>query len=399
MTATARKPGSDPGRVRLDRLPSLTGMRFFAALAVFLYHLTIFQFSPFGGAFGARAGWLFGKSGWAGVSFFFVLSGFVLTWSARPGDGARPFIRRRLVKLFPSHLLTFGLAMALFASAYTTWREWLPNILLLHAWSPDYHVSFSVNIPSWSLSCELLFYVCFPVLLRLIKKIDAKHLWSWVIGLVALDFAVPVVAYATLPNAPQAPGFPVGLTQNWLVYQFPPVRMIEFVVGMLMARIVLSDKWINVRILPALALFAGAYTIGLNVPYLYSLAAVMLIPIALLVAAVAVADLRGTTSVLRGRVMTHLGDVSFAFYLTQAIVLMYGTRFLNPHKPYDIVAGLALCLFEGVVVMALAQAIHAWVEMPMMRRFSRPRGSRGGSAGPRLRPVKSATAVTGPLVL
>jgi len=397
MTVTARKPGADPDRVRLDRLPSLTGMRFFAALAVFLYHATNAQFSPFGGAFGARAGWLFGKSGWAGVSFFFVLSGFVLTWSARPGDGARSFIRRRLVKLFPNHLVTFGLCMALFASAYTTWREWLPNILLVHAWSPDYHVSFSVNIPSWSLSCELLFYVCFPVLLRLIKKIDARHLWYWAIGLVAVDFAVPVVAYAAVPDSPQAPGFPVGLTQNWLVYQFPPVRMIEFVVGMLMARIVLSDKWINVRILPALALFAGAYTIGLNVPYLYSLASVTLIPIALLISAIAAADLRGTTSVLRGRLMMQFGDVSFAFYLMQAVVLMYGTRFLNPHKPYDVIAGLALCLFEFVVIMALAQVMHACVEMPMMRRFSRPRSSRGGSAGPRLRPVESASAIAGPL--
>jgi peptidoglycan/LPS O-acetylase OafA/YrhL len=393
-TTTARKPEAGPDRIRLDRLPSLTGMRFFAALAVFLYHATNGQFSPFGGQFGERAGWLFGKSGWAGVSFFFVLSGFVLTWSARPGDRPVPFIRRRLVKLFPNHLVTFGLCMALFASAYTTWRQWLPNILLVHAWSPDYRVSFSVNIPSWSLSCELLFYVCFPVLLRLIKKIDAAHLWYWVIGLVAVDFAVPVITYAAVPNSPQAPGFPVGLTQDWLVYQFPPVRMIEFVVGMLMARIVLSDKWINVRILPALALFAGAYAIGLNVPYLFSLASTTLLPIALLVAAIAVADLRGTASVLRGRLITQFGDVSFAFYLMQAPMLMYCTRYLNPHKPYDITAGLALVLFEWVVIMALAQVMHACVEMPMMRRFSRPRGA----VGPRPRPVEPATVVTGPLV-
>jgi peptidoglycan/LPS O-acetylase OafA/YrhL len=43
-----------------------------------------------------------------GVSFFFVLSGFVLTWSARPDDIATGFWRRRIARIYPVHLVTAG---------------------------------------------------------------------------------------------------------------------------------------------------------------------------------------------------------------------------------------------------------------------------------------------------
>ena len=53
-------------------LRSLMGLRFFAAMGVVLYHLSLY-FTPLDHSLDA-----FGY-GFTGVSFFFVLSGFVLT--------------------------------------------------------------------------------------------------------------------------------------------------------------------------------------------------------------------------------------------------------------------------------------------------------------------------------
>ena len=73
-----------------SRLGSLTGMRFVAAAGVFLFHGILY-----GGFFAsAHAQSVLGSvvtvAGWAGVEFFFILSGFVLTWSLRPKDTVAP---------------------------------------------------------------------------------------------------------------------------------------------------------------------------------------------------------------------------------------------------------------------------------------------------------------------
>ncbi|MFD4659801.1 acyltransferase family protein [Kitasatospora sp. NPDC058444] len=359
---------------RAPGLPSLTGLRFLAAMAVFLYHVTNPQLTPFGGESARLAGRLFGVAGGLGVAFFFILSGFILAWSARPHDAPRRFLRRRLVKLYPNHLVTFVLALVVFAGA-TGWETWLPNILLVQTWSWDPAVSFGVNGPSWSLGCELFFYACFPLLYRWIRRIDPKHLWAWACGFAAAVMALPAFAYAALAGGPPMPGLPVNAVQSWFVYQLPPVRMLEFVLGMLLARIVLTDRWIGVRIHHALALCAVGYAAALNVPFLYTLSATWAIPVGLLIPAVAVADVRGHRSPFRGRVMTWLGEVSFAFYLLQASVLTGGAVHLADRRPFGWAAALGLCLLAWALTLALAHALYLLVERPAMKRWSRPRSA------------------------
>ncbi|WP_329398987.1 acyltransferase family protein [Streptomyces melanogenes] len=397
MTVKAAERDAEARRARLSRLPSLTGMRFIAALMVFFFHVSLPDFTPFGGDFADDAEWLFSKGGWVGVSFFFILSGFVLTWSARPGDTPRRFMRRRLVKLYPNHVVTFALSMLLFAGATATWKQWLPNILLVHTWIPDYNTFFGINPPSWSLACEVVFYLCFPVLHRWIKKIDPAHLWGWAAGLAALVMLIPAFSYAVLPSDPPMPnGFPVGVKQAWFVYLLPPVRMLEFAIGIIMARIVLTDRWINVKMVHALGLLIVGYAVALNVPWLYGLNAVCLIPIALLIPAAAVADVKDQPSPFRGKVMTWLGEVSFAFYLIHGVVIIYGTKFLHG-KPYGLAAGLGLWAACAVISLILGHLLFKYVEMPMMKHWSKPRGERRDArpvaAVPAARAAEEATPV------
>jgi peptidoglycan/LPS O-acetylase OafA/YrhL len=41
----------------------------------------------------------------------------------------------------------------------------LANVSLLHAWLPKMSVYFGLNSVTWSLSCELFFYLVFPLLI------------------------------------------------------------------------------------------------------------------------------------------------------------------------------------------------------------------------------------------
>ncbi|MFI6475216.1 acyltransferase family protein [Streptomyces sp. NPDC050516] len=363
-----------------SRLPSLTGMRFLAALLVFLFHssrtdppLSLFR--------GSTAHWystVFSQAGWVGVSFFFLLSGFVLTWVANPSDTPRLFWRRRIAKLYPNHVVMFAVTMALLTTA-ATWRQWLPNLFLVQTWFPTAHLDtvFSIDQPSWSLSCEIVFYLCFPLLYRRLVKIAPDRLWAWAGIVVAAVFAVAAVAQLALPSSPMTPSpggprFLASQWQVWVVYALPPVRLLEFVLGMLMARIVQSGRWIRLPLLPAGLLTIGAYAAASRASWSFAAVAVCLVPLALLIASAAVADLRGRRSPFRGPVALWLGEVSFAFYLVHGPVLGYLRGKIGFGVTFGPLAGSAVLLFALAVSVLLAWHLHTAVETPMMRRWSKP---------------------------
>ncbi len=128
--------------VAVDRrspLPGLTGLRWLAALPVFAFPLSLVDFglNPFADGRWARTyASLLGQGGWTGVSFFFVLSGFLLTWRCSESRGTAAFVRKRLAKIFPLHVVTWSVAMVLyaFALAGSPW-EYLPNLVLVSSWS------------------------------------------------------------------------------------------------------------------------------------------------------------------------------------------------------------------------------------------------------------------------
>src|ERR1700724_2566259 len=98
--------GAVTAPVQAGRLPSLTGLRWFAAFGVFGFHML---HSPELSADpGMRAVLTVAfQSGAAGVTFFFVLSGLVLTWAARPEDRAVAFWRRRVARVVPNHVVVW----------------------------------------------------------------------------------------------------------------------------------------------------------------------------------------------------------------------------------------------------------------------------------------------------
>ncbi|WP_328379071.1 acyltransferase [Streptomyces sp. NBC_00440] len=358
------------------QLPSLTGLRFIAAALVFFFHasLIFISMNPFADedvADGFR--WLFSKAGWMGVSFFFVLSGFVLTWSAKPHDTITGFLRRRLLKIFPNHVATWVMAMFLFGGTAIPLGVWLPNILLVHSWNPDPTVHMGLNAPAWSLCSELLFYLLFPFLIRPVLRIRERFLWVWAGGMTGGMLAVQLVTDFLAPSSPDAPGTDVTVWQFWFGYNFPPVRMFEFVLGMILARLVLSGAFTRIRILPAALLCVVGYAVAMVVPFLYGLNLATIVPVSLLICAVARADIERRPTVLRGRTMQWLGTVSFGFYLAQQIVLTFFRDTLMDLQTYSTPVGIAIVAAEFVAALAVGWLLLTCVERPVMRRWARPR--------------------------
>jgi peptidoglycan/LPS O-acetylase OafA/YrhL len=113
-----------------EEMPSLrplTSFRFFAALAVFFHHMIGFFFER------PRLKELYQAyyyEGYAGVSFFFVLSGFILTYNYRRVFTS-PKVREvwafyvaRLARIYPLHVLSF---LVLVAVGLGCWKSSFPT--------------------------------------------------------------------------------------------------------------------------------------------------------------------------------------------------------------------------------------------------------------------------------
>ncbi|MET9800727.1 acyltransferase [Streptomyces sp. NPDC006368] len=359
-----------PGDGPAPRLDSLTGLRWWAAFAVFAHHMTNLAPLPV---------YEFLSYGTYGVTLFFVLSGFVLTWSARPGVTAPTFYWRRLARIHPSHLVALLAALPVFYSLHPEPADWwvkpfsagilLLSVVLLQGWSLDPVVTFSGNPAAWTLTCEYFFYALHPALHRLFGRVRARG----ALALTVLAFA------AALLHRTAAWAWPA----SWLAdVPYPVVRLSEFVIGIGIARAMLTG-W-RVRVRPLWCYLGAGALVGwlvMSEGRSFDSAAVefvadvvrvakaewIIVACAAMIAAVAWSDVVGRRSLLRGRALVRLGEWSFAFYLVHA-TFIYALRDVHGRQP----VGWSNLLWYGallLVSLVAAAALHHLVERPAERRL------------------------------
>ena len=162
------------------------------------------------------------------VSYFFILSGFILvvsstTKSGQPTD--RQFWLNRFARIYPLYLLAFLLTALLVAtigdeqflyveSAFA--KPALASALLVQAWIPDY--AFYLNYPGWSLSVEALFYALFPFLFRVLRSVSTLSLVVLSVGSWLLNQAFHI--YLKVHGATAA-----------FTNAFPPFHFTTFLMG------------------------------------------------------------------------------------------------------------------------------------------------------------------------
>lgn len=345
----------------LPRLDSLTGLRFFAAFMVLVHHFTNFAQLPLI--------WHWAGFGTTGVTFFFVLSGFVLTWSFAPDDTAPRFYWRRFARVWPLHLITTLMAVPVFYMWRDIPMDWtgvILSVFLLHAWAPTAATYFAGNPASWSLSCEMFFYALHPFLVR-------RTLAAGLALLAAATAGVLAVLYVVADLAIDWPARIAG----WLLYVSPIYRLGEFLLGMALASAIRRGLRIPIGILPSVALIAAWFAmyynvnprLGAGIQVYIGVLAYPLLPVlyALLIGAAAQRDLAGLPCALRWKPMVLLGQWSYALYLVHATIIyalieLIGARSYSPLNVFWL-AGVS------VIVIAASAALYLAIEHPLESRL------------------------------
>lgn len=345
-----------PARPSLPRLDSLTGLRFAAAFAVLLHHspnlVTIPAIRPY-------TQW-----GQLGVSFFFVLSGFVLVWSRRRGDTAGRFYWRRFARIWPMLAVATVLAVPVFYQGRdieVNVTGVLLSVLLLQAWFPDSGIYLAGNPAAWSLSCEAFFYAVFPFLAPRFGKRGVRGLAVIGVTVVLLAFVFAIWVNAVTDRV------------QWPLYINPAFRVAEFILGMLLATAISRGwrpPWTMGTSLALLALWV--VILSDTRPRLSSTGQELLnttwwvvspLLFVLIIGAAAQRDLDGRRSIWRTRPLIKLGEWSYALYLTHATLLHFLLQRYGVQPAAN--SSVWILLAYAAAAIALAAVCYTIVEHPV----------------------------------
>ncbi|MEU8757864.1 acyltransferase [Streptomyces sp. NPDC048659] len=345
------------------RVDSLTGLRWFAAFGVFLFHARGYLKE-------STIAHEITAIGYEGVPFFFILSGFVMAWVARPSDTAINYYWRRFARIWPLLAVTTAGTVALMAWWWhdpVSKTDIVWTLALAQAWSTEHFMT--MNIVTWTLSVEAFFYLAFPLVLRLLLR-RSSALLAVIAALCVVATAGTRIATVWVDKTDETerlfvasplaliPMFILGVCAGLLVRRGwrPPFGTgvaSAFTVGVVLL------CWLWIRNPDAVPGYKGTFGF---------FDAVLMPAFTLLIVTAALRDVRGERSILRSRVLVKLGEWSFAYYLCHVVVLK-----VVAHLGYGPVTGLGRNLLHmavaAVAALVVAALLHECVEKPAERRL------------------------------
>jgi peptidoglycan/LPS O-acetylase OafA/YrhL len=363
------------------QLKSLTGLRFLAALAVFIAHVP-----------GQWPEYDFGKApiGAAGVSFFFVLSGFILAYVYVPRLEAstsnkfpfKEFYLRRVARVWPLHLMTLLIALfavfgwQIFQKQDHVLLKSFANVFLLQAWIPIHKWGYFLNGPAWSLSVEAFFYAVFPwFLIGWPKRFVFKYL-SVLLFTILLVFLIGVYGPAWQSR---------GIQFDALIRNLPPMRCFEFASGIACGIFFLSrsqrsehspafDTVVELFSVLLIVIFfyssnrLGLYrhdqppgiSAGFNYWYRFSGAA----PVFVILIFIFARSRGWGALLLSSRLFVYLGEISYSFYMVHMSVLLMVARHDRIEGSWVTPLQIVCCLGLSIAVSSL---LYHLVEVPFRK--------------------------------
>lgn len=335
-------------------IATLQSMRFVFCMQIFICHY--FRSLGFHG---------FDYGGDAGVTFFFILSGFVLSIGCGPRveDGTFryvQFLRKRLAKIYPLHLVTFTIALCMSFAAGVKFNitKTILHVFMLQGFTLSEDMLRYGTGLSWFLGALFFCYLLFPFLYR--QLIISRNRVFKALLTIYILFALMIESYCN------------NTAIDNFVYAFPPLRIIDFTLGIILYRLYIANIAIRIKqwicrqsafmlsILDIIVVSISALTFipYSSLPSCIRLAPLFWLPFSLLIYWFAISsNNKGTiTKLLSQRALVFLGNISFEIYMLHGIVITAFVFVWGRLFGYDTVCNpilFAICLILSIVAAYL----------------------------------------------
>lgn len=346
---------------------TLTSLRIFFALMVFGAHCYVLDSS-----FDAH---IF-KEGFVGVSFFFVLSGFIIAYNyqdkiLKKNTGKRTFWIARIARIYPLHLLTLLVAACIggyvqYIDTVDWFKHFIASTFLLQPFFPYSDYFFSFNSPSWSLGCEQLFYFCFPLIIPFLS--DRKKIFITLVVCLLLMLAGMILTPAEQIKA------------YW--YVNPITRLPDFLIGVLLYQFYQSscNQKISYNMgtlleIGSIVLFFLFYLAAADIPKVYRYSCHYWLPISLLILIFALQ--KGSISrLLSNKYLIIGGEISYSFYLIHLFIILTYSKMSTLYQwPTQWLVSVPIILCITIVLSLLSyyyfeKPANRWVKRILTKKQS-----------------------------
>jgi len=348
-----------PVRKKLNLIQAFRGV---AALLVVLFHVDQLSTETLNQRF------LFNifKFGWAGVDFFFVLSGFIILFVHYSDVGQqsltrfKSFIIKRFIRIYPAYwvvlftILGLTFIFPLFAKESTSNVEIIFNSIFLFPQGGQ-----TVLNVSWTLVQEIFFYFMFSLTI-LLKPI----------------FYIPIISAWILGNIIQSGGmFTISKELSpWLWTVFNSMNL-EFLFGCLAAYLVLNYNisFKKPLLILGVTLFGVAgifYAIAKVSDDLILLDTQRVFTFGILAFAIVISstsmDLNQTLEV--PEFMIYIGDASYSIYIVHGPAISVLMKLIAKFNLAHLNSGsfLILNIITTIMVVGISCIFHSFIEKPLL---------------------------------
>jgi peptidoglycan/LPS O-acetylase OafA/YrhL len=349
------------------QLNRLTALRFFAALLVVLHH-TLPNWAHY------ALTYKIAQFGDLGVTFFFILSGFVLTWAHQMKNNTlkiSSFLKLRFARIYPLHLIFvfipgaafFILGINLAGYPNKSLLSAVSQVFLVHGWIPLHpNIRQNLNGVSWTLSLEFFFYILFMPIYRKLKSKSKFNLIALCLTLYTFYGLLILISMKMHSE-----------NIKDLIWFYPLFRLPEFIYGMVLAILIRRQNEKLTSVNPFLPIILLVFVISIYAKFVINTERFaaeynfFLIPFFLcIIYAFAYRDIWGNPGLLNNNVLVRLGQESYALYISHAVFLgifsysinKIGVNLQNP------LAGEILTVTFVMSSITLASIAHSFLEIP-----------------------------------
>lgn len=344
------------------RIEALTFLRFVAAIIVIFFHFgkntEIVKYAKF-----------FVLAGPMMVTFFFVLSGFVLMVAHynKNKETLKNYYVARIARIIPVYML------ALFLSSYLFYNQgnnnitaFLLSVTFLQSWFPPYPIS--LNGPAWSLSVEVFFYLIFPFILFVIKRscISCKNF-----VILTLLFYFFTQAILLILSIKFYSGFP-SISHD-LIFYFPLSHCCSFFLGVSGGYVYSRhmEQFNRAGLFPFIIIIATFFVSYITLKNSHDISGIARLPLAyessfysllfvLLILSVAYSK-SILTKLLSMPFFVLLGESSYALYILQKPIYAIYNKYMASHFALSSDGHFYVFIFSHILISIL---VFLFIEKP-----------------------------------